>query len=115
MDLYKIAVCKGPSCSSRFSQDIKKKFSEIVSKKSLGKDIIVGDGGCYGRCIDGPNVMVIGPIPRDEEENYRSFSVPVKPDLRRQLYNGVSVNDCLEIIDTHCVKGQILERLADKR
>lgn len=114
MNLYKIAVCAGPNCSARFSADVKERFEKLVGKKGLGTDVIVGDGGCYGRCTRGPNVLIIGPIPREEEDNYRRFKVVPKTGMPKQMYNGVSPHDCDELIESHCVQGEVLERLADK-
>ncbi len=114
MNLYKIAVCAGPNCSARFSADVKKKFEDIVRKKKLENDIIVGDGGCYGRCTIGPNVLIIGPIPREEEEHYRRFRVIPSSTVPKQLYNGVMPNDCAELLESHCVRGEVLTRMADK-
>ena len=115
MNLYKIAVCAGPNCSARFSSDVKKRFERLVVKKSLGTDVIVGDGGCYGRCTRGPNVLIIGPIPREDESDYRRFKVVPKSNVARQMYNGVSLNDCDELMEAHCVSGVVLDRLADKQ
>ena len=113
MNLYKIAVCSGPNCSSRFSADVKKRFEALVKKKDLDSNVIVGDGGCYGRCTRGPNVQIIGPIPREEESDYRRFKVVPKPNIEKQMYNGVSPNDCEELIESHCMRGEVLDRLKD--
>ncbi len=114
MNLYKIAVCKGPSCSARFSADVRKRCEEIVEKKGWGADVIVGSGGCYGRCTKGPNVLIVGPIPREEEDDYRRFNVPARSNVEKQMYNGVSPNDCAELIESHCIRGEVLGRLAEK-
>lgn len=113
MNLYKIAVCAGPNCSALFSADVKKRFEELVSEKGIGGDIIVGDGGCYGRCTRGPNVLIIGPIPREDEGKYRRFKVVPKFTIARQMYNGVHPGYCEELIETHCICGGTLKRLAD--
>jgi (2Fe-2S) ferredoxin len=113
MNLYKIAVCAGPNCSARFSADVKKRFEQLVAKKNLGANVIVGDGGCYGRCTRGPNVLIIGPIPREDESNYRRFKVVPNPKVAKQMYNGVSPNDCDELVESHCVRGEILDRMKD--
>jgi len=115
MNLYKIAVCAGPNCTANFSADIKSRFQDLVEKRGLGADIIIGDGGCYGRCTRGPNVLIIGPIPREEEDSYRRFKLVPKPDIPKQMYNRVSFNDCEELLESHCVRGRVLERLADRQ
>lgn len=115
MNLYKIAVCAGPNCSARFSADVKRRFEHLVRDKGLEADVIVGDGGCYGRCTQGPNVLIIGPIPREEESNYRRFKVIPRPHIERHMYNGVTPDDCDELIETNCIHGVILKRLADKQ
>jgi hypothetical protein len=94
MKLYKLAVCAGPNCSARFSADVKAQFEKLVEKMGLGANIIVGDGGCYGQCTKGPNVLIIGPIPREEEKNYRKFKVIPRPEIPKTMRNGVMPGDC---------------------
>lgn len=38
-----------------------------------------------------------------------------KSNVARQMYNGVSPNDCDELMEVHCVRGDVLERLKDKQ
>lgn len=112
---YKICVCKTKSCSERFSRDIKAKFEELVQKQNLADRIVVDDGGCYGRCTIGPNVFIIGPIPDDLWDAYRTSNISLPGDgPPRQIYVGVSPNDCKELLESHCLKGIVVSRLAEK-
>lgn len=96
---YKICVCKTKSCSERFSKDVKEKFEELVRKQHLGDRVCVGDGGCYGHCKIGPNVYIIGPIPDDQWEEYRTRDfLPGDDGPPKRIYNGVSLSDCLELL-----------------
>lgn len=63
----------------------------------------------------GPNVLIIGPIPREDESYYRRFKVVPKSNVARQMYNGVSPDDCDELTESHCVRGEVFDRLADKQ
>ncbi|OGQ22785.1 MAG: hypothetical protein A3I05_01865 [Deltaproteobacteria bacterium RIFCSPLOWO2_02_FULL_44_10] len=112
---YKICVCKGKSCTANFSRDTKEAFECLVQKKGLSKDILVADGGCYGRCTKGPNVLVIGPISEEEFSTYREQNLMPGPDgPKTQMYNEVTANDCRELFEQHCIANKLFEPLAEK-
>ena len=68
-----------------------------MKRMNLEHDICVDDGGCYGRCKIGPNVVITGPT-----------------EDQKQIYIGVSPKDCRELLESHCLKGTIVDRLAEK-
>ena len=87
-----ILVCHGTGCTSSKSPEILKKLRDLLKEKNI-ENVNVVMVGCLGLCSKGPVVIV-----RPEDT----------------FYSMVTVNDCEEIIDSHIVKGEIVERLLCK-
>ena len=87
-----ILVCRGTGCTSSKSPKIIENFRKILEEKGID-NVRVIQTGCFGLCAKGPIVII-----RPEDV----FYAMVKPE------------DCEEIIDTHIVKGEIVERLLCK-
>ncbi len=87
-----ILVCHGTGCTSSKSPEILENFRRILKEKNI-KNVRVIKTGCFGLCAKGPIVII-----RPED----TFYAMVTPE------------DCEEIIDTHIVKGEIVERLLCK-
>ena len=87
-----ILVCHGTGCTSSKSPQIIENFRKIIEEKNI-ENVKVIQTGCFGLCAKGPIVII-----RPEDV----FYAMVKPE------------DCEEIIDTHIIKGEIVERLLCK-
>ena len=87
-----ILVCHGTGCTSSKSPEILRRFREILKEKGI-ENVRVIQTGCFGLCAKGPIVII-----RPED----TFYAMVTPD------------DCEEIIETHIIKGNRVERLISK-
>ena len=87
-----ILVCHGTGCTSSKSPEILENFRKILKEKNI-ENVRVIKTGCFGLCAKGPIVII-----RPED----TFYAMVTPE------------DCEEIIDTHIVKGEVVERLLCK-
>lgn len=87
-----ILVCHGTGCTSSHSVDILENFKKIIKEKEI-KNVRVIQTGCFGLCAKGPIVII-----RPED----TFYAMVKPE------------DCEEIIQTHIIEGNKVERLLCK-
>ena len=87
-----ILVCHGTGCTSSKSPEILENFRRILKEKNI-TNVRVIKTGCFGLCAKGPIVII-----RPED----TFYALVTPE------------DCEEIIDTHIVKGERVERLLCK-
>ena len=87
-----ILVCHGTGCTSSKSPKIIENFRKILEEKNI-ENVKVIQTGCFGLCAKGPIVII-----RPEDVFYANC----KPE------------DCEEIIDTHIVKGELVERLLCK-
>lgn len=87
-----ILVCHGTGCTSSKSPEILENFKKIIKEKNI-ENVRVIKTGCFGLCAKGPIVII-----RPED----TFYAMVKPE------------DCEEIIQTHIIEGNRVERLLAK-
>ena len=87
-----ILICHGTGCTSSKSPEILRRFREILKEKGI-ENVRVIQTGCFGLCAKGPIVII-----RPED----TFYAMVTPD------------DCEEIIETHIINGNRVERLLCK-
>ena len=87
-----ILVCNGTGCTSSKSPLILENFNKIIKEKGL-TNVRVIKTGCFGLCAKGPIVII-----RPED----TFYAMVKPE------------DCEEIIESHIIQGEVVERLLCK-
>lgn len=87
-----ILVCQGTGCTSSKSPQILEELKKIIKERQI-ENVRVIKTGCFGLCAKGPIVII-----RPED----TFYAMVKPE------------DCEEIIQTHIVEGNKVERLLAK-
>ena len=87
-----ILVCHGTGCTSSKSPQILENFNRIIKEKNI-ENVRVIKTGCFGLCAKGPIVII-----RPEDT----------------FYAGVTPDDCEEIIQTHIIEGNRVERLLAK-
>ena len=87
-----ILVCHGTGCTSSKSPKIIENFRKILEEKGL-TNVRVIQTGCFGLCAKGPIVII-----RPED----TFYAHVKPE------------DCEEIVNTHIIEGNRVQRLLCK-
>ena len=87
-----ILVCHGTGCTSSKSPKIIENFRRLIEEKQI-ENVKVIQTGCFGLCAKGPIVII-----RPEDVFYAA----VKPE------------DCEEIINTHILGGNLVERLLCK-
>ncbi len=87
-----ILVCHGTGCTSSKSPQILENFKRILKEKNI-ENVRVIKTGCFGLCAKGPIVII-----RPED----TFYANCRPE------------DCEEIIQTHIIEGNVVERLLAK-
>ena len=101
-----ILVCDGPSCGLCFdSEELAEHMrARIAATEGLEGRVFVSNLTCFGRCNEGPNMLV-----RDLEDGE---SGELEPDYERLdrvlgLYVGVNQELVDRVLDEHCcVDGQ---------
>ena len=87
-----ILVCHGTGCTSSKSPKIIENFRKILEEKGI-ENVRVIQTGCFGLCAKGPIVII-----RPEDT----------------FYAHVTPEDCEEIVNTHIIEGNRVERLLCK-
>ncbi|MCK4613469.1 MAG: SLBB domain-containing protein, partial [Thermoplasmata archaeon] len=85
-----ILVCQGTGCVSSKSPEIYNALVDAIDRSGLKKKVDVKFTGCHGFCQQGPIIVV-------EPEGI--------------FYTKVSINDVNDIVESHIIKGQWVERL----
>ncbi|HSQ88232.1 NADH-quinone oxidoreductase subunit NuoF [Romboutsia sp.] len=95
MEVYRsqVLVCGGTGCTSPQSADIYRNLKSEIRRHKLNHEIEVLKTGCLGLCELGP-IVVIYP--------------------EGVLYRNVGANDIKELVESHFIHNEILERLAYK-
>ncbi|MBR3697821.1 MAG: NADH-quinone oxidoreductase subunit NuoF [Clostridia bacterium] len=87
-----ILVCNGTGCTSSKSPKIMEKLEQLIKEKNI-ENVRVIKTGCFGLCSKGP-ILIVRP-----EDTF---------------YSLVKIEDCDEIINSHILGGQIVQRLLTK-
>lgn len=85
-----VMICGGTGCTSSGSQRIQETFKKLIKAYGLDKEIKIVQTGCFGLCALGPVVIVY-------------------PE--GTFYSQVTTDDVEEIVESHLLKGHIVERL----
>ncbi|MGN1202845.1 MAG: NAD(P)H-dependent oxidoreductase subunit E, partial [Eubacterium sp.] len=85
-----VMICGGTGCTSSGSKKIQAEFKKLIKAYGLEEEIQVVQTGCFGLCALGPVVIVY-------------------PD--GTFYSRVMPEDVEEIVESHLLKGHIVERL----
>lgn len=88
-----LMVCTGTGCVSAKGFEILNKLKEILEEKNLDKDFLAVGTGCNGFCAAGPIIVV-------QPEGI--------------FYQKLKEKDLLEIVESHLIKGEVVERLLYK-
>jgi NADH-quinone oxidoreductase subunit F len=90
LGLTQVMVCSGTACTSAESQVLRRNLEKEIEQRGLKENVRVFKTGCFGFCQNGPIVMV---------HPGEVFYCNVKPE------------DAKELVETHLMDGQIVERL----
>lgn len=105
---FQIVVCDGPSCGLCLNSEALLEHLErrIAASESLRDRVSAINLTCFGRCDDGPNIMV-RPLADGEDAE-------LEPDIEaidnvRGLYLGMDTERIDRVLREHCEKGQAIE------
>lgn len=87
-----IRICLGASCIASGALQVQQALQTELEAAGFGDKAVIEEVGCLGPCSGGP-VVVVGDV----------------------FYENLKPEHCGEIVRSHLVKGQIVERLAHRR
>ena len=107
---YRIVVCRGPECGDRRgSEAIHAAFQRVLAERGLAERVELGWQSCFGRCSQGPNVLVrLAPL---EHQRFTVAIMPPGAGSNAALYNGIRVADVARLVEEHVVGGRIIRDL----
>lgn len=85
-----VLVCAGTGCKSAGSKEVELAFQKEIKAQGLADEVMVVETGCHGFCEYGPLVIVY-------------------PE--GTFYSRVTAEDVAEIVESHLLKGRMVERL----
>jgi (2Fe-2S) ferredoxin len=97
---FAVTVCRGPECGDRRgSRVIYDLFKERIEARGLAARCELRWQSCFGRCSQGPNVLV---------REITGSDAPPGSTPATALYNGVTTVDADEIVERHLEAGSIV-------
>ncbi|PRQ05967.1 (2Fe-2S) ferredoxin domain-containing protein [Enhygromyxa salina] len=109
---FQILVCDGPSCGLCLDSEalLEHIHARVAASAQLEGRVHAINLTCFGRCDDGPN-MLVRAVGEDEDPE-------LEPDLDalvavRGLYLGMDKARVDRVLDEHCETGQPIEDWVD--
>ncbi len=95
MEFYRshVLVCAGTNCSLKGNRAVREALVQEVARRKLDREVKVVETGCFGLCEQGPTIVIY-------------------PE--GVLYCQTTVADIPEIVETHLLKGRLVQRLLYK-
>jgi (2Fe-2S) ferredoxin len=107
---YRVVICRGPECGDRRnSEALFGTFQTALYARDCDQRVDIGWQACFGRCSQGPNVLVRLAPPTTQR--FTVALAPVGAGSNAALYNGVREQDVIRIVDEHIVGGKIVREL----
>jgi (2Fe-2S) ferredoxin len=106
-----VIVCRGPECGERRgSASLHAEIVKQVAELGLGAQCELGWQSCFGRCRQGPNVLV---TPVTSARPSLLAALPMRGP-GTALYNFLTRSDVREILLSHVSRGIIVRELTVK-
>ncbi len=85
-----VLICAGGGCIASGSEKVKQAFVDELERAQLSDKVAILETGCLGPCAMGPVVMIA-------------------PE--QTFYQNVKPEDVAEVVNSHLISGQVVERL----
>ncbi len=107
-------ICRGPECGDRRgSAVLHDAFRSALDTQGAREDTELVWQSCFGRCTQGPNVLV-REIVTAEPTLGSGFATLPGPRGLTALYNRVDADRAERIVVAHVVKGQIVREFVER-
>jgi len=101
---YRIVVCRGPECGDRRgSRAVYDALRAELEARGFAARCELGWQSCFGRCTQGPNVLVREIVTHAEPAS--------PPATATALYNGVLVEMVPVLVEDHIGRGELVQAL----
>lgn len=113
---FKIVICRGPECGEqRGSAVLHDAFAGALEAHGLRERVEISWQSCFGRCTQGPNVLVRELVDAPEGAIVGSaFTALPGPRGATALYNRVDSTKAIRIVVEHVIGGEIVRELVER-
>ena len=112
---YRVLVCRGPECGDkRNSRAVYDRLRQLIDERRLGEDVSLDWQSCFGRCTQGPNVLVREIDPRAARAQSLFAPPPAVRGARTALYNEIDEVKARDIVDGHLQGDQVQTHLIEQ-
>ena len=115
---YRVLVCRGPECGERRnSRTLHSVLLEALRQSDAVSRCELDWQSCFGRCTQGPNVLV-----REISEREGRPFAPILSGLATlpghkggtALYNAMTPEKCMRVVEAHIGRGEICREYVER-
>lgn len=111
---FKIVICRGPECGDRRgSAQLHDLFRNALEAKDARERAELVWQSCFGRCTQGPNVLVREMV-GDPPTLGTGFATLPGPRGATALYNRMDATRVERVVEEHVIGGQIVRELIER-
>jgi (2Fe-2S) ferredoxin len=111
---FKIVICRGPECGDRRgSSALHEVFRSALEAHGARDRAELMWQSCFGRCTQGPNVLVREVVAEDKSIGTGFATLP-GPRGATALYNGVDSARVERVVTQHVIGGQIVREFIER-
>jgi (2Fe-2S) ferredoxin len=112
---YRIVICRGPECGDRRgSATLHDQFCRTLEAHGVREGNEVVWQSCFGRCTQGPNVLVREILTAAPPALGSGFATAPGPKGSTALYNRIDSARVERIVTQHVVNGQVVRELIER-
>ncbi|HUQ07654.1 MAG TPA: (2Fe-2S) ferredoxin domain-containing protein [Kofleriaceae bacterium] len=117
---FRVIVCRGPECGDRRnSRAVHEAFAGQIAAHRLAGRCELDWQSCFGRCSQGPNVLV-RELPQVDAPRPRFALADLPPSrgggprLATALYNRIDPVKVVEVVARHVIQGAVVGRFIER-
>src|SRR5262249_19588995 len=113
---FKIVICRGPECGDRHgSAALHDVFRSALEAHGAREHTELVWQSCFGRCTQGPNVLVREILPEDAMPAFGAGLATLPgPRGATALYNHVDTQRVVHVVAEHVMCGQIVREYVER-
>jgi (2Fe-2S) ferredoxin len=113
---FKILICRGPECGDRHgSAALHQVFRSVLELHGAGQHTELMWQSCFGRCTQGPNILVREILTTDRMPALGSgFATLPGPRGATALYNRMDTQRVAHVVAEHVMAGRIVREYVER-
>lgn len=111
---FKISICRGPECGDRRGSSALFDAFQSALQAAGSDNCEITWQSCFGRCTQGPNVLVREVVGATAPEIGSGFATPPGPRGATALYNRMDNSRVRRVVAGHVVGGEIIREFIER-